>query len=76
MSRKRYRGCSSVEAEVLRQEQREEIRRLAVVKGAEASVNGRPRHAVPPSDLADLKALDEERLGRAVKRLRKRWGAK
>lgn len=75
MSRKRYRGCSSVEAEVLRKEQRQEIRRLALVKGAETSVNGRMRYALSPSDLAELKALDEEHLDRAVQRLRKRWGA-
>jgi len=49
--------------------------RLALVKGAETSVNGRMRYALSPSDLAELKALDEETLDRAVQRLRKRWGA-
>jgi hypothetical protein len=69
MSRKRYRGCSPVEAEVLRKETRQEIRRLAVVKGAEASVNGRVRHALTPSDLADLEALDRRSdVARAVPR--------
>ena len=61
MSKKRYITSSPVELAVLRNEQRETIRHIAVVKGAESTVNGRPRHVIEPRDLDSLLELDDIR---------------
>ena len=63
MGRKGWRGTSSVEAAVLRQERRQEIRRLSTIRSAQASVGGPVRHVVTPAELADLREMEREHEG-------------
>ena len=67
MSRKRWRGSSPIEQEVLRNETRGVAPGLALVRGAQESVGGRQRHVADPAEIEALRQL------RVQERLRYRY---
>ena len=55
MSRRRWWGSSPTEHEVLRNETRDVAPRLALIRDAQESVNGRSRHVVDPAEIEALR---------------------
>ena len=57
MSRRRWRGSSPTEYEVLRNETRDMVPRLALIRSAQESINGRSRHVVDPAEIHALRQV-------------------